>query len=694
MFQNTHQQFAPVQQTLPYNPQGPQRQPVAININNLPVNLSVLQNQVHPSLLQYLPAIAVAAIDTLQNRAGQNAMRMFLYNQLSDNNYNNNGFLSLIKTICDIAEYHAATGTSIEQAISGSIDITVQFFALGNLKAFPALQQYLDQNSIAGLQALEQKQNQLGVALQGYAQQKAARNNQHSAQNFINQGFTQNNQPFNGFAPVTQQQPGSWNNQTTGMFTSGLPQAPASDQPKMLNSWESQTTSTQCWRNPEPPQQPAPAQAVQQPGMWNNQPAPPVELFKFNTPPPAVEPPQSSAPNYPKIYNCDGQTMVKQKDPGVKWKPSKRWPVDISDSYLVDVYYVIHEDGSMQPIVKPLTQEQKMEKMKHIDPARHCHPAWRKIVTEGHAERLSALEKRGFNSVNRDEPRGRSQEVIKGEQVVKDTVHLIIASEDEVLSQTDIAMVASDTPEKPCEAYLRPGIRVTPIASVTDAEGLIGSLSDSVSLEQCASKLNVEAYEIAALTDEGQKRSRQIVYGKLNRMLTLSVNHYLKYRLGLPACKLESFDQDGKDILKHLETTYPDNYSAAMRKHQKKIINHVLATTKDGNVGTDFDDRVREQQMPESNPSGLVPVFLYSSEMYMSVNEFSSELMLALDEPGEVLSVYKDAHPLVHSLCSLLVGKEDDDVYAHYMKTVDDVLYEVHRSALSDEIYLIGIKRM
>lgn len=706
MFQTTTQQFAPIQQPLPYNPQGPQWQAVQVNINNLPVNLTVLQNQVHPNLLQYLPAIAVATIDALQNRAGQNALRMFLYNQMADNSYNNNPFLTLIKTICDVAEYHAATGTQLEQAISGSIDLCIQFSALSNVKAYPALQQYLDQNAIAGLQALEQKQNQLGIAIQGYMQQKAARNNQgYNAQGFINQGFApqaqinMQNQPFNGFAPNTPQQPGTWNNQSTGMFTSGAPQAPEPNQSKMVNSWDNQGGSTQSWRNPEPPQVQAP-QTAQQPSMWSNQPVAAPAPFKFNTPNPAPVVSQPAAKpalgsEYPKTYNYDGRIMVKQKDPGVVWKPSNRWPVNISDSYMVDVYYVLHEDGSMEPIIKKLSQEEKMEKLKHMDGIGRCHPAWRKILADDHIERVLALEKRGYNRDNVvvEGPRKRSQETVKGENVVQDTAHLIITSEDEALCQTDVAMASIDTPEKPCEAYTKPALRVTPIVSRTDAEGLIEELSESVSLEQCASMLNVESYAISAMEDPDKRRRRQIVYGKLNRMLTASVNHYLKYRLGLPACKIDSFDQDGKDILKYLETEYPENYSVCMRKHQKNIIKHMLATTTDGNMGTDFDECVREQQMPESNPYGLEPIFLYSKEIYMSVNDFSCNLMLELDEPGEVLAVYADAQPLAYSLCGLLVGKGDDDVYAHYMKTVDDVVYEVHRSALNDDVYLIGIKR-
>jgi hypothetical protein len=158
MFNNTQQQqFA--QPGLPFNPTAPQWQAIQVNINNCPVNVNVLQNRVHPNLLPYLQGIAVSVIDSLQTRAAQNALRMFLYNQLASNNYNNNEFFTLLNVICDIAEFYGASGIQIEQAIQSAVDLSIQFAAFNNLQTFPALGQYIDQNTGSNLQALQQKQN-------------------------------------------------------------------------------------------------------------------------------------------------------------------------------------------------------------------------------------------------------------------------------------------------------------------------------------------------------------------------------------------------------------------------------------------------------------------------------------------------------------------------------------------------------
>lgn len=681
MFQNHTQQFAQPVQQLPYNPQAPQWQSVQININNLPVNLSVLQSQVHSNLIQYLPSIAVAVIDTVQSRAPQNPLRMFLYNQLADGQYNNQPFLSLMKTVCDIAEYYAANGMNIEQAITSAIDLSVQFFAFSNLRSYPMLQQYLDQNTMNNLQSLEQKQNQLAMQIQGYMQQKAARNNQGYNQG--NQGYPQQqapfgqvSQPFNGFAPNTPAQQGSWSKPPSGMFAST--QAPVDNNAtQMVNSWDS-NTANQSWRKSEPVA-PMPMAPVQAPAA-----------FSFNQP---IEPVQEPVVQYAKTYNHDNKTMVKQGDPGVVWKPSERWPVNISASYIADVYYVLHDDGSMEPIIKKLTKEEKMEKLKHMNVlAGHTDKAWGNILKDGHVERVLALEARGKINIVKHEQIRRSDQTLQESDVVKNNEPLLISSEQEGLTQAYIDMNTLDD-NTHCEGYSRPAIKVTPIISDTKVSDLVDALGESVSLEQCASKLNVESHDIMALTDEKKKRQRLIVYGKLNRILTNSVNHYLKFRLGLPSVKIDSFDTDAKDLIKYLQDKYPPNYSATMLKHQQNIIGNVLTTTREGYISDDFHQCVKDQLMPMDRQWGKTePVFLYTQEVYACVDEFSADLTLLLDDEKEVLSVYEDTQPLVHSLCSILVGKDVDDVFTYYLRTVDDVVYEFHRSALSPDVYLISIK--
>jgi len=223
---------------LPFNPTQPQQQAVQITVNNCPVNLSVLQNQVHPNLISYLVPIAVSCIDALQTRAGQNALRMFLYNQMAVNQYNNQNFLSLVKTVCDLAEYYCVTGFQIEQAITSAVDLVIQFYAFNNMINYPGLQQYVDQSQMNSLGALQQKQQQVTAAVMQYQQQKQMRAQQ---QNMVAYGQPQSFQT-NTFGQQPLQAasaPQSWHNQSSGMFSTPLQsnQQPQAQQSNVVESW-------------------------------------------------------------------------------------------------------------------------------------------------------------------------------------------------------------------------------------------------------------------------------------------------------------------------------------------------------------------------------------------------------------------------------------------------------------------------
>lgn len=683
---NTPQQFA--QPGLPFNPTAPQWQSIQININNCPVNVSLLQNKVHPNLLPYLTGIAVSAIDSLQSRAGQNALRMFLFNQLASNNYNNNEFYTLLIVICDIAEFYGASGVQIEQAITSAVDLSIQFAAFNNLQNFPGLGQYVDQNLGNNLNALQQKQNQLTQQVTGYKQQKAAR---------MNGGFTgQVSQPnqFDGFQVQQPAQQASWNNSSTGMFGGVNTPAPAANQ--MTNSWDNRSNATSGlndWRKPEVQQAPVnqtPAWVAKPTFSFRDQPTQQVEQ-------PIQQPVQQPAQPEPILYKHGDKVMVKHGDPGVKFKRTERWFMAPSPSLTADVYYILHEDGSMEPVIKKLTKEEIVEKSKHL-PASACSqdPAWRNILSHNAHERrmqvLEDFEKYGIR-VATSLPSKTTDTPVKDEEVVKDDTHLITTSQDETWSQTDVGMTVSDTVEKPCEAYSKPALLVTPLVSKTGVEELVENINGSVSLEQCASKMKVEQYAIQSLTDKKQNRDRQVIYGRVNKMLTKSVNKFLRFKLGLPELSIDAFDADAGDLATYLESNYPNQYVASLKKHQKRIISNVISNTTDGLLGSEFDECVREQQLPSADLHENQTVFLYSKEIYMSVNHFSGEFSLALENEKDAVGVYPDSNVLIYSLCKQLIGDSpDDDIYGYYIKTLDDTVYEVHPSALMPGVFIIGLR--
>lgn len=693
---------------LPYNPTQPQHQAVQITVNNCPVNLSVLQNQVHPNFLHYLVPIAVACIDALQSRAAQNPLRMFLFNQMAENSYNNQNFLSLVKTVCDLAECNAATGgVQIEQAITGAVDLVIQFYAFNNMLSFPGLQQYLDPNTISNLRGLQQKQDQVTQVVRNYQHQKSMRVPQQGMGGYQQpQGFQTNTfgqQPLQAAGT-----PQSWHNQSTGMFSSAL-QSNQPEQPRsnVVDGWAATTHATQDWRTQfqqEPQAQyQAPVPQVQQ-SAQRPEACPP---FSFNTPsaPAAPQQQQVSGINlsqYEKVYEYDGKYMVKYGEPGVAFKMSNRWPITPKSTRVADVYYILHENGDMEPIIKKLSYEEKVEREKHYaamsakDPKRYPPPnGTPEEIIAAREKLLKELQQPGAVRCDAD----FKKKAISEEEVVKDDTYTAVTAAEEAWSQADISMTLTDNESKPCTAYAKPALHVTPIVAKCDVKELVDDLKESVSLEQCAGKLKVDTYTIKSLVDKKQKRQRLTIHKKVDRILTESVNHYLAYKLGLPNVKIDSFEDDGGDILDYIKDNYPENYAKALEAAQTNIIKNVLSTTVDDFEGSEFDESVREQHLPEGDIQNNQPVFLYRKEVYLSVNMFAEELNEQELDAEDVSSVFGDNSPVLYSLCEHAVScldklnEAEEDVYSYYLKTLDDQVYVFSRSALAPSTFLIGRKK-
>lgn len=694
----------PAQQAgLPFNPTQPQQQAVQVTINNCPVNVTVLQNQVHPNLLSYLTPIAVACIDALQSRAGQNALRMFLYNQMAVNQYNNQHFLSMVKTLCDLVEYNCTVGFHVEQAITSSVDLVVQFYAFNNMVNYPALQQYVDPNQMANLQALQQKQQQVTAAVMQYQQQKQMRNQTQMGYMQPNQGFQTNTfgqqplQAANGHANT------GWNTQNSGMFATPAQSNHVQDnsQAKVVDGWAATGSANTDWRNQFPQEQQQQYQApVQQPVQR----PPACPPFAFNTPsaPAAPQAQPESGMNlsqYEKVYQHEGKYMVKYGEPGVVFKMSNRWPMTPKSTRVADVYYILHDNGDMEPVIKKLSYEEKVEREKHYaamsaqDPKRYppCSGTPEEIIA-ARDQLYKELQQPGAVRCDAD----FKSKALTEEEVVKDDTYVAVTSADEAWSQTDISMTLSDTETKTCNAYAKPALHVTPIVAKCDVKELVDELKDSVSLEQCAGKLKVDTYAIKSLTDKKHKRQRLTVHKKVDRILTKSVNNYLAYKLGIPNVKIDSFEEDGGNILDYVKENYPEGYGKALESAQRKIMQNVLCTTAQDFEGSEFDGSVRDQHLPEGDIQNNQPLFLYSREVYLSVNMFSEELNEQDLDTEEVSSVFAENSPTLYSLCEHAVScmtklnEAEEDVYSYYMKTLDDVVYVFSRSALVPSTFIIG----
>lgn len=202
-------------QQLPYSPQQIMvqmvQQPVIPNIG-LPPHLTSFSN--------LIPMVATCLIQELQGRA-QTPLRIFLLNQVGQNGFQTNEFAALVNSTIEYIGYLVRNGMALnpQQLVQHAVSKMIMFIAAHNVRMFPPLQQYADQNVAMALQEYDA----IGQNLQ---RERAQQNGMYPG---VNQQW--NSGPgygggvnYNGAVGNNMQTPqrNFGSNQQSGLFTSNV----------------------------------------------------------------------------------------------------------------------------------------------------------------------------------------------------------------------------------------------------------------------------------------------------------------------------------------------------------------------------------------------------------------------------------------------------------------------------------------
>ena len=168
---------------LPFDAAQLQYQPVSINPQQPPFVPNV---SVEPNFASYLPYIAGTAAAVINATAGNNPLRVFLFNQMVNNQYRTEPFADLVATVVNWLAVESDKGTvntgNIAQLIQQMTEKCVEFFAAFNTQIYPALVGAIDPTTMQVIvqQVLPEYQNLSNVinqrlqmkmqAAQGYQQ--------------------------------------------------------------------------------------------------------------------------------------------------------------------------------------------------------------------------------------------------------------------------------------------------------------------------------------------------------------------------------------------------------------------------------------------------------------------------------------------------------------------------------------------
>lgn len=128
-----------------------------------------------PDFQNILPLITTTAINAIAATARNSNLRVFTYNQLSENNFQNQNFTNLISLITSylmyLTYYQNQNPGNLNQFIQLGVDKGLEYQIASNVAQYSGLGQYIDQQTGAYIQNVLSELQQLKPAIQNMAMQ-------------------------------------------------------------------------------------------------------------------------------------------------------------------------------------------------------------------------------------------------------------------------------------------------------------------------------------------------------------------------------------------------------------------------------------------------------------------------------------------------------------------------------------------
>lgn len=607
--------------------------------------------QVYPKLQPYLPYFATCCIEVLQNRANDNALRTLLFNRLANNRYQNDEFLGLVKTACELADFRMGQNPhqSIENVCMQSSAEATEITASYQIQQFPQLQQMLHPQLVQGAM----NSLQTGTALMQQVAQYLANRNQMNPVHNPHQSF-QNNYQQNPYQPHQQ------SNQPTGIFNYGGGNYPAVDttQPSSRSTFNvgQSTQDTHMHSNQQ----------------YNAIPADSVSITNMKAPEPQAVTPEPAKKRLPAGEFVSEDERV--------FKPSKQYPFDVAYNSLThDRVYLIHPNDTMQPYLVDLTQEQAMDRQKHLRETNSIQAA----LYEAHQN--DQLRKNRISIKDDWVTSGTDELIIKGE-VIKNSVRRICASlEEATLGQkSDLYAVGNH--------FADISIVTIPETLVTSADctKLLNSMLEFESFIQVASRLKSSLAKARMDTDHEMIKNCQF----LEKRIRTELNCYVKKQLGLDI-GIGSFIEDSVELLVYVEREYGDVFSLPLYNAQATIIKRAFQDTPEA-----IAEIFRDWHLPkyeETSANKFKVHILGMSQICVYVNMATIELDIdpnKFKETNYLLSAHRQ--PTLRFLAEQafnLAEVEKETISKVTLVTQDGDVFELNKSIFDNKEYTISKAR-
>lgn len=669
---------------LPADPYNPERGPMAISISNPPC---VPQFPAPGFMQDLIPVIAGAVALDLQNNAQTSPPRMFVYNLVSRNGYQNELFAGLVMGVVDWSLLGLADGKfqAPDAAAQALLPKMCEMFVANQIMQYQELQSQVPPNLQGHVQGLVQMWGNIGNEVNAFKnstvyaqmmqgnqgggggvwQQQRPNNqwgNQQPAQQWGSGGGQQRwaaggNQGGGGWvhqqrgAQVQQRQFSALNaNAPSGLFAGSNHQ----DGGRESGSFNTSRFDQRPGDNPAPGKKTAWVVPAEQ---KNAEPAVQVETVEI-------------LENKPE--HIDSTQL--------KWKASAKQPYSLAYNPRTHLLYLQRlADGTVIQLVKERT-DSPMDREKHRLPTAFGNvPKYVDTSKSVEALKRVATGLKGLSEVSGDGLPGEEPPKKPLVQVVEDVWVLETSESLAWLQGTLKCMSVMKNVDVPDVYRIRAQI-AEPHVTGADETGGIQAFAEA--------KLYSELREMMKSVDGSMTSG---LYSAINRKLTDMINRVLCQELSIGDIRIGSFVDDIDDVAPAIEKFYGETFRAAFLGNQSRNIKAAFATiVGDDSEATLTDMLHNDREYAEDGKPKIT--YLVSNYTLTYLNLAAVELEMELDRTNKIASMITSDMPELSELALSIfesTNGEDDNFERHLIRTFDDHVLEVTRGLIGTDIFLI-----
>ncbi|BDD79608.1 hypothetical protein [Burkholderia phage FLC9] len=675
---------------LPADPYNAERQPLqGISLNNPP---TVPQFNAPGFMGDLIPVISAAIAMDIQDNAPRHPPRMFVYNLVSRNGFQNEIFAGLVMGVTDWVCLALADRKfqNPEQAAQALVPKMVEMFVAVQILQYPQLQSDTPvqaQQTVENLGRIWQElQNEIPQfkASNVYAQMmQGGFGGGNQGGGWAQQGNRWGGNQGGGWNAGGQQQSGRWGmgnqggawggggnrqapRQFTGMNTgnTGLFSAGGGAGSSEGSSSDRFNTDRFATRGD------APSAIKPDPNSsWVPKNAPSEKVDKMTVPATPLQQVETK-PVQNEPEHVDSTKL--------KWRPSLSQPYSLAYNPRTQLMYLQQQpDGAVIQLVKERT-ESPMDREKHRLPTTFGSIP-KNVDTTKSAESLKRV-KAGVKELTTQVGDGEAGEEPPKRplvQVIEDAWVLETSETLAWLQGTLKCMATVKDSQVPDVFRIRAQV-AEPFVAATDERGALQSFAEAKSYSELREMmLSVEGAMSVPL------------YKAINQRMTDVVNRVLSQNLSIPDIRITSFVEDAEEVAGAIEKFYGDAFSNAFLGNQVKNIRAAFAefVTEEEEVLL-TDNLLMDREYAKDK--GPKITYLVANFTLTYLNVAAVELELELDPADKIASMITSDLPELYELArSIFEATEGELFHRHLIRTADDHLLEVTQGLIGQDVFLI-----